>query len=82
MPYVKTAAWRMLLSLLLCLSVIGCATKPQPQPPVVVKDSVIPPLSPELKKAPEPSGAYWSRVMQLRKDWRETLKTLPPKSAP
>jgi hypothetical protein len=79
MRYAKNEGWLLAAWLLVCLSVTGCAATP-PQPPVVVPESVIPKLSDELKKLPEPSGAYWGRVTQWRKDWAETLKTLRPKS--
>lgn len=80
MQFEKRSVWQLLLSLLLALSVTSCATTPKPSPPVVVPEAAIPKLPSEMRKAPEPSGAYWSRVMRWRKDWQETLKTLQPKS--
>lgn len=78
MPFEKTGAWRVLLLLLTCLVVTSCATTP-PQPPVPTKAAIIPPLSPEQKAPPLPSGAYWSLVTQWRNDWAATLKTLQDK---
>lgn len=79
MRYAKNAEWHVLLWLLTCLFVTSCATTPLPSPPEVTKEATVQPLSSELKKPPEPSGAYWSRVTQWRKVWRETLKTLQAK---
>lgn len=70
---------RLTLSVLLLLLAACSSAPPLPSPPGVVKEPAIPVLSNELKKEPAPSGAYWSRVTQWRKDWEETLKTLPRK---
>lgn len=69
--------------LLSSLLVTSCATTPlsSSPPPEVVQEAVIPRLSSELRKQPEPTGAYYSRVTQWRKVWRETLKTLQDKYA-
>lgn len=78
---VKSSAKLKLLSLLVALSASACSPLP-PKPALpapAVKDSVIPALSPELSKEPLPSGSYWGAVTQWRKEWGDTLKTLPPK---
>ena len=75
----KNVGARMLLCVMLSLSVIGCTTAPQPSPPTVAPPA-IPPLSPELKSEPPPSGSSWSAVTQWRKDWADALKTLRLKS--
>jgi hypothetical protein len=80
MPFVKTIAWRAQLLLLTCLVVTSCAqTPPLPAPPVVVPEATVMPLSPEQKKPPLPSGAYWQLVTQWRNDWQATLKSLQDK---
>lgn len=80
MPFAKTAAWRVLPLLLICLVVTSCATPPQlPPAPEPIKEAVIPPLSPEQREQPLPSGAYWSDVTQWRNDWAATLKNLQDK---
>lgn len=81
MPFSKIADYRVLPLLLVSLFVTACSVTPKlPPPPVALPEAVIPKLSNELKKAPEPSGAYLERVTQWRNLWRETLKTLQPKS--
>lgn len=72
----KSAKW-LILSVLVMLSV-GCSSpKLLGSAPEVVPPPAIPPLSPELKVEPKPSGSYWGSVMEWRKAWREKLKTLP-----
>jgi hypothetical protein len=79
MKFTKSAARLTWLSLL-AAALVGCSSAPpQPLPPAVVPPPAIPRLSPELSKEPLPSGSYWERVTRWRKDWAETLKTLPPK---
>ncbi len=69
------------LLLLLALTVAGCSSPPQKPsaPAVVTGQSVIPRLSPVLKKEPLASGSYWAHVTQWRNTWEETLKSLQPK---
>jgi hypothetical protein len=77
--FTRSVATLLLLPLLV-LALAGCSPLQPRKSPSSVAAPVIPPLSPELKKEPEPSGSYWKRVTEWQKVWGETLKTLQPKS--
>lgn len=68
-----------LLWMMLALLVTSCATQLS-NSPATGSEAAIPPLSPELKREPKPSGSYWSSVTEFRKAWEERLKTLRLKS--
>lgn len=82
MHYAKNDGWLLAAWLLVCLLVTSCAATLQPSPPLVLEESVIPALSNELKTPPEPTGAYWSRVTEWRKNWETELNTLRGKYGP
>lgn len=73
-------AARLLLLCVMGLLLAACSSTPHASSPPSVAPPAIPPLSPELKREPLPTGSYWNSVTQWRKTWGETLKTLQPKS--
>lgn len=77
--WIMNAARLLLLSLMVQL-LEACSSTPHVSSPPNVAAPTIPALSPELKREPLPTGSYWAGVMQWRKTWDETLKTLQLKS--
>lgn len=70
----------LLLSVLLFLTMAGCAQPLQPTPPVVVKPPRIP--SPPQVNAPLASGLYWQQHCKLMQSTQALLKPMAMASEP
>lgn len=74
----KRSLAAMLLSLVLVLSLPGCATQSQPPLPPIVTSPRLPPPDPRLM-LPPPHETYSDRVRKSLSDWANRLTDSQPK---